>query len=260
MKKAYIYTTLLVCLFIACSSYVFAQTESAIEPTQGLIATTDTTQSDSLHYLKAQPRGINQTTIDKYKKDSDYQYDYSPPLLESESFWDRFWAWLRNLFETDKRAQTIDPGSIFDVVSYILIAFAVIMILYIIVSGNFTGIIRGSAKKTGVEYTVNDIDINAIDFDALIAVAIAEKNYRKVVRLYYLQTLKALSDKNLIEFQPDKTNADYMRELKKTDLKPVFAKLTYVYEYVWYGHFEIDEHNFSAASKAFNDFKSTLKR
>lgn len=245
MKKAYIYTLVLLYWLLAGPGTSAAQ-----------ITIADTTQSDTLEYLKADPRSIDEATLEKYKKDEDYAYDYTPPPEDSESFWD----WLWSLFEIDMPNTNVNPSSVFDVISYLVIAFAVIMILYIIVSGNFTGIVRGSAKKTGVEYTVNDIDIDAIDFDALIAEALTIKDYRRVVRLYYLQTLKALSDKNLIEFQPDKTNADYMRELKKSDLKPVFAKLTYVYEYVWYGQFEIDDNNFLAASKAFNDFKTTLKR
>lgn len=256
MKKAATYLLLCACLLVVGTGYVFAQTDSIIVPQNEQLAKADTTHSDTLEYLKAEPRGVDQATIDKYKKDDDYHYDYTPPPEDSQSFWD----WLRSLFRRNTETPDVDPGNLFDIISYLIIAFAVAMIIYIIVSGNFTGIVRGTAKKTGVEYTVNDIDINAIDFDALIAEALGLKDYRKVVRLYYLQTLKALSDKNLIEFQPDKTNADYMRELKKSDLKPVFARLTYVYEYVWYGQFEIDENNFSAASKAFNDFKTTLKR
>ncbi len=256
MRKAITYLVFCTCLLAVGSGYAFAQTDTNVTPAQDVTASADTAHSDTLEYLKAEPRGIDEATIDKYKKDEDYRYDYTPPPENSTSFWD----WLLSLFEFDRPSPNVNPGRIIDIISYLVIAFAVIMIIYIIVSGNFTGIIRGSAKKTGVEYTVNDIDINAIDFDALIAEALAQKDYRKVVRLYYLQTLKALSDKNLIEFQPDKTNADYMRELKKSDLKPVFARLTYVYEYVWYGQFEIDENNFSAASKAFNDFKTTLKR
>lgn len=245
-----LFTFLLLSIIRVCA---IAQTQNDSTATGPAVVVADTA---NIVHAEADPRSISDSTLNRYKKAKDYQYDYTPPE-QSTSFWERFFRWLNNLF-SDIEAPG-NPSSIFDFISYIIIAFAIGMIVYLIVKGNFTGIIRGSAKKTGIEYTVEEVDLDALNFDELISEALKDKDYRKVVRLYYLQTLKILTDKNLIEFKADKTNADYMRELKKSDVKPAFARLTYVYEYVWYGHFEINESGLSDATKVFNEFKSSVK-
>jgi hypothetical protein len=52
-----------------------------------------------------------------------------------------------------------------------------------------------------------------------------------------LQLLKQLSDSQLIDWQPDKTNQTYLRELatQRPNLRAPFAELTRQFEYVWYG-------------------------
>lgn len=250
MKKVVVHSITLVFLLLATVQDLYAHTET---DTVSYVLKNDTAQSDTLQYLKAEPRGIDHSSVEKYKNDSEYNYDYTPPE-ESESFLDRLLRWIAG---NRPVSSGLDTGV--DLIFYLVITFAVIMIIYLIVSGNFTGIVTGAAKKTAAAYTVADVDIDTINFDELIAEAIAQKEFRRAVRLYYLQTLKLLSDKHLIEFKPDKTNADYLREFKKAELKQEFARLTYVYEYVWYGHFEINESNLVAATKAFTDFKTTLK-
>ncbi|MEI7487385.1 MAG: hypothetical protein WCJ72_08235 [Chryseobacterium sp.] len=53
--------------------------------------------------------------------------------------------------------------------------------------------------------------------------------------------LKKLSDKKSINWNPEKTNKDYVTELKVPNLKNEFSNLSYIFEYVWYGEFSIDE-------------------
>lgn len=250
MKKKFTYSLITFLLFLIIGVSAIAQTQNDSIATNPTTTVADTT---NIAHAQADPRSISDTTLTRYKKAKEYQYDYTPPE-QSESIWERIIRWLSGI-----DVEPGNPSKAFDFISYIIIAFAIGMIVYLIVKGNFTGIIRGSAKKTGIEYTVEEVDLDALNFDELIAEALRGKDYRKVVRLYYLQTLKILTDKNLIEFKADKTNADYMRELTKSDIKPAFARLTYVYEYVWYGHFEISESGLSDATKVFNEFKSTVK-
>jgi hypothetical protein len=94
------------------------------------------------------------------------------------------------------------------------------------------------------------------DFNNLINQALQANNYRQAVRYQYLKTLHKLSDRNLVELAKDKTNFQYVRELRNPAFQNDFASLTLNYEYVWYGEFIIDksiyqkiESNFTALNQ-----------
>lgn len=103
---------------------------------------------------------------------------------------------------------------------------------------------------------------NATDvlaYERLIAQAEANKNFRLAVRYYYLRTLQQLSNAGAVELSADKTNYQYVNELKGKLYQNDFASVTLNYEYVWYGKFDINEetynklaNNFKAFSKKFN--------
>ena len=65
-----------------------------------------------------------------------------------------------------------------------------------------------------------------------------------------------MSDKNLIEWDVEKTNSDYLYEIKNQAQKDDFSYLSYLYNYIWYGEFELDEATFV---KAKNAFEKTIK-
>jgi hypothetical protein len=68
-----------------------------------------------------------------------------------------------------------------------------------------------------------------------------------------------LSDKSLIEWEVNKTNAIYVREFKQNGGNDVFASLTYQFEYVWYGDFRIDKSVFEMIEVSFEQFKDQIK-
>ena len=63
--------------------------------------------------------------------------------------------------------------------------------------------------------------------------------------------LKKLSDKKQIDWNTEKTNHDYLKELKSESSKTNFAELLYIFEYVWYGEFEINEEAYLQFKKKF---------
>ena len=67
----------------------------------------------------------------------------------------------------------------------------------------------------------------------------------------FLNVLKNLSDKKLIDWNVEKTNHDYLKALKTEQSKTVFAELLYIFEYVWYGEFEVNEETYHQLKKKF---------
>ena len=56
----------------------------------------------------------------------------------------------------------------------------------------------------------------------------------------------------------DKTNFQYVREIKHIELQNGFSKLTLHYEYVWYGEFPIDAIQYARMEMDFKEFNKKL--
>ena len=101
---------------------------------------------------------------------------------------------------------------------------------------------------------------NANDPDSLLRSAIRSGNYRLAVRYLYLQSLKRLSEKKFIEINSNKTNYEYVTEIRKHKFANEFASLTLQYEYVWYGEYPVDERLFEQIQNGFTQFNKNHLR
>jgi Domain of unknown function (DUF4129) len=101
---------------------------------------------------------------------------------------------------------------------------------------------------------------NANDPDSLLRNAIKTGNYRLAVRYLYLQSLKRLSEKKFIEISANKTNYEYVAEIRKHKFANEFASLTLQYEYVWYGEYPVDERLFEQIQNGFTRFNKNHLR
>jgi hypothetical protein len=101
-------------------------------------------------------------------------------------------------------------------------------------------------------------DIFAINYQREIDKAVGEGNYRLAVRLHFLQLLKNLSDRNIIRYQQDKTNLDYLFQLQSTRHYNDFFRITRNYEYSWYGQFEVSADAYRHIRKEVEQFERGL--
>ena len=76
-------------------------------------------------------------------------------------------------------------------------------------------------------------------YDTLIGDAENKGNYNLAVRYLFLKTIKNLADKGVINFDPSKTNKQYVEEMRSNSGADGFESLVYNYEYIWYGKFPI---------------------
>lgn len=88
-------------------------------------------------------------------------------------------------------------------------------------------------------------------YNELIHEAESKSDYNLAIRYWYLQSLKKLSDRELILFSPDKTNKFYVQELSSHASQSEFASLTLNYEYAWYGKFAINSDRYQQLKQEF---------
>ena len=114
------------------------------------------------------------------------------------------------------------------------------------------------SKKITESLVYKEEDIHETDLEALLSNALKNQEFRLAIRYYYLLILRGLSHKKLIDYHKDKTNSEYLFEIKSDDLRDQFSHLSYIYAYVWYGEFAIDENAFSKAENKYQSFLNHL--
>lgn len=186
--------------------------------------------------------------LESFRSDRDYNYQQAAP--PPENLLSRFWYWLTRKFFEFFRSSSYE--NFWQYVFLVTIGALVVWLLY---KSEFLGGLFGTkAQEDPLAYNKITENIHELDFNSLIEEAIAKNNYRLAVRLYYLKTLKQLTDKGLIHWQPTKTNRSYVNELNTKTLQSDFEKLTSQFEYVWYGEFRISEVEFGIIKEEFQHF------
>jgi hypothetical protein len=204
-----------------------------------------------------QLRTFSAEKLQQYLNDEDYRYDrdFKP---EAPNLWQRFKIWLLM-----KILHALSDEQTYTFWKWVIYIFCGVVILYVILKltkTNVRGLFFGQAQSGKIAFSESQENIHELNFEKLIAEAIAAQQYGKAIRLFYLKTLKQLTDRKLIDWRINKTNYDYVRELSSKDLAPSFRNLTFLFEYIYYGDFQITQTDFEQAQLAFKNFEEQLKR
>jgi hypothetical protein len=192
--------------------------------------------------------------IDGFRSDRDFTYErnqHAPRTL-----WEQIKEWLMSLLSIFFESSAAGP--VLRIVAYTLVGGMVVFVVLKLIGVDVRGLFGGESRKTDLHAGVAEENIHTMDFDRLIADAIARREYRWAIRLHYMRTLKELTDLKLIAWKPEKTNQDYLHELRLAPLRTPFAGITMLFEYAWYGDLPVNERVFRQAEQSFADFRGQL--
>ncbi|MFD2826129.1 DUF4129 domain-containing protein [Leeuwenhoekiella polynyae] len=207
------------------------------------------------------PLQFDDQALQELKQDEAFDY---VELVPPDNIWTRFKNWINEVWSSfinwilQGNEATGILGFLVKALPYLLIAGVLVFLIWL-----FLRIDLGSSplKNTELNKVIlsdeQDI-IETHDIESLIAQALHENNYRLAVRFYYLLVLQKLSKKDIIDWQVQKTNADYVYEIKSEGLRKDFTKLTRIYDFIWYGNFDVNETDFLKAEKEFKQITTTL--
>jgi hypothetical protein len=204
-------------------------------------------------------RHFDSARLESYRKDKEFAYDRArtPDTL---SAWDRFLMWLWDKlfrFVFTKKTATFWRWSL-----YIICALVICYVILKLSRTNLSSFFGRSALQQMPDSLSEDENIHELDFNQLIAEAINRQNYRRAVRLYYLQSLKQLTDRHLIDWKINKTNHDYLLELRRNQpdsaLATTFRRLTSLFEYICYGNFAVGLNEFEQVRGTFQQFSQDI--
>lgn len=252
-----------------------------VSPQDSVVAPIEETDADSLHII-LEPTFIDPDSLTRFQRDSiinvipgdtsllgtmryfdgylaeryasDDALNYERNI--NKSFFQRLKemisAWIRKLFGIPDVSSI---NNLSDKILNIMLVVIFLVALYIVVRlfMNHRGRWFFEKKNEMVAVTLSNVEehIREANFETLLSEAEQQGDTRQSVRLLYLWVLRSYTDNNIIRWNPDKTNIDYFSEIKDKILQEQFRYLSYLYNYIWYGGFSINDSEYRKAREIF---------
>lgn len=224
----------------------------------------DTAQNHEIIYDLDSTKEIkefNSNEIEKLKKEDDFDYT---AYEEPDNIWTRLKRWVGQLWSRFLN-WIFGAGEItgfwavlVKLLPYIIIIGVLFLLGWLFMKVNPRDMLFEKQEPPQIILSEDEDIIQNQNIQNLIEQALKENNYRLAIRYYYLSVLKKLSDTDLIAWESQKTNTDYLRELKDASLKQKFQNITRLYDFIWYGSFEIDQTSFRQAEQKFKSITNSI--
>lgn len=239
---------LIIILFSFCSN-IGAQDSLAVAKKEKIVFTEKDIAVDSVA-IEEKPFAKNFKT--KYTE-KEFIYEFKTP---EKNAWDRFKEWLANFFKnifsfTDSKSANNFVEILLRTLAIAIVIFVIYLIAKAIMNKEGQWIFGRNSDRKIINYDEIEKNLHLVDFEKLIQKSLESGENRLTIRYYYLWLLKKMSEKQIIEWDVEKTNSDYLYEIKDEAQKEDFAYLSYLYNNIWYGEFELDENTFTKARTAF---------
>ncbi|MDX2286035.1 MAG: DUF4129 domain-containing protein [Bacteroidia bacterium] len=199
--------------------------------------------------LRAQQPALDRDRVEAWRQHAAYQYGSEPqpkPRSRPEG--------------VDAEQLLMQPLPLWaEVVIYGLMGTVLALMVAVLIRRGWG---RAARQLPGTpEPAAGSLDAEAVpvaDYEQLTRLALSQGEYRLAIRYTYLAVLQRLDHLRMIEWQPQKTNADYLRELAPAPFAGQFGLLTQIFESCWYGQLQPGPDHFSRVSELARAFHREL--
>jgi len=210
-----------------------------------------------------QVKKITEKDLQAYRDDPDFNYEV---IKSDPTWWDNFLTWLGNLFLRlfewlfgVERATGL-LADFFSIVPYLLLGLFLFLLIKFFLNVATRSLMYAKKNTSSVTLSEEEHIIKNEDIQQLIKKAVAQKDYRLAFRYSYLHILKLLSEEQFIDWQLQKTNTDYISEIKAPELKQPFGHISQLYDYIWYGEFAIDKDKYEQMVPTFTALQNSIRK
>jgi hypothetical protein len=183
------------------------------------------------------------TSIRQFDRDAmrayadDPQFAYMSFKMQPPSIWDRLLWYLIDLWNEFWNNPITSRLTL-----WLFILTMLGIAIFFILRMKFRGVLENSNNAV-IRNSSVAIDDERLDYDSLIGQSLEQNDFKNAIRWLYLKGLSKLSQKEKIRLATWKTPFDYQMELKGNSVDP-YARLSLLFEYVWYGDFEVKRSDF----------------
>ena len=185
--------------------------------------------------------------------------------LDQKNVFDGLMQWLQEklsrLFNFGVNDTSINIiGIVLKTIAFLIIIFVIFLLVKSILNKEGQWIFGKNSDRNILNYDDIEKNLTTANFENLISQTLKNRQNRLTVRYYYLWLLKMMIDREMIVWDVEKTNSDYIQEIQNDTFKEEFIYLSYLYNHVWYGEFEVNNDTFEKSKTAFEAAIQRLKR
>lgn len=189
--------------------------------------------------------GLNYEEKLKEKKEREKS---KPKQREESSSWDLRES-LTNIFNSNL-------GKVLAIIIIVgLLAFALIKLLVDKRKSGDKKIIPASFSENFEQIEDN---LPETDLERFLRLALERGDFKQAIRILFLTTIQKLDETRQIQWKKDKTNLDYLREMRSQKGYGGFRELTLAYEIIWYGDTSITPEVYHKLNPLFNNYNNQL--
>ncbi|MHA7863896.1 DUF4129 domain-containing protein [Flagellimonas marinaquae] len=204
---------------------------------------------------------IDQDDLQTYREDSAFNYEEAQA---EDNWWTDFTNWFYNLirrffewiFGVDNAEGFL--ALFFELLPYLLLALFLYLVIRFFVRSKIMGWGKDKRNPNVVSLSEDEHIIKNEDIRELIKEALSNQDYRLAIRYHYLYILQLLSERDIIDWQQQKTNEDYLNELSEYGHYADFGRATVLYDYIWYGEFSIEQDRYTKVETVFTSLQKAI--
>ena len=238
-------------------SLKISQADSTIISNSGIEDdSVEATSNNNLIYdtSSTESRNFDTQKINEFHNDKDFYYSgITVPKFDLWEFLDR----LFDRYVIIPLTELVGNSGASPILIVLILLISGFLIFLLIKKRLNTGLANSLSKSLVVRKNSFN-DIHTLNFDKAIATALESGNYSEAVRLNFLKVLKILFESGILNYKPGSTNTDYLREIRNSNLHEAFSRLSYIFNFVSYGKFQISENDYSIISEKFSDFSNRV--
>ncbi|QQT63847.1 DUF4129 domain-containing protein [Sphingobacterium multivorum] len=198
-----------------------------------------------------------QDIIKRYETDD---FVYSENIKDRVGVLQRILArlvdWIGSIMPDNPYKFREEFGYVFAFLAVIALAF----ILYIVLYNRKQYFIKHSEEESELDVLAYvERNLMNSNLEPYIQEAIAQRNYALGIRYLQLLNIQKLAQSDHIKWKLSKTNAEFTQEIQNEELRRGFAECTRIFDYVWFGQFELTEDNFNQYQQLFHQYQKQIK-
>ncbi|MBI1222248.1 MAG: DUF4129 domain-containing protein [Bacteroidetes bacterium] len=195
-------------------------------------------------------RQMDTSLLNKRMQEEAFQYNRAQ--IETDDTFDRLVAWIMEQLFGDFDREDMDTAK--NVIFWIVLILVLIGASYYIFKMNPARFLKKDNSSIQ-EVRFMDYTGNNDDLEKSLRQAEANGDYPLALRYLFITALSFLEKEGIIQWKAEKTNADYLRELKEEWSQTPMTRLSQLFSYGYYGNYPISKELYEEAKALFQRLK-----